>query len=246
MKVCQSLLLGICLLFSMVVTQHLNSQDKSGHAISLLILTGGHAFEHEAFFEMFSTFKDITFREIVHPAANEIYANGMADKADILIFYDMMQVISPEQKDAMTKLLERGKPCLFLHHALVSYQDWPEFEQIIGGKYIVTGDSATPASTYRHDVEFSIYIKDPNHPITHDIRDFKICDEVYCGFRILATSIPLLTTDHVESSPVIAWTRRYGNSPIVYIQPGHDHRGYENPNYRKLIYNAIIWLSGDK
>ena len=227
------------------MTPYIFSQNNpEGKIISLIILTGGHDFERDAFFTMFDSFKSMVYQEVTHPAANEIYLNGMAEKADVLIYYDMMQEITEEQKRAMVTLLKQGKPCLFLHHSLASYQDWPQFEQIIGGKYIISGNSITPASTYHHDVEFSVHIQDHNHPITRGIKDFVIHDEVYGGFRIQDTCLPLLTTNHAESNPVIAWLHKYGKSPIVTIQPGHDHYSYENKNYRKLIYNAIIWLTG--
>jgi len=54
---------------------------------------------------------------------------------------------TPNQKDAYIKLLKNGKPMIFLHHSLVSYQHWPEFTRIIGGKYN-TEDSTMSLSDY--------------------------------------------------------------------------------------------------
>jgi type 1 glutamine amidotransferase len=31
------------------------------------------------------------------------------------------------------------------------------------------------------------------------------------------------------------------NSPIVYIQLGHDRQAWENPSFRTLLDNAIKW-----
>jgi type 1 glutamine amidotransferase len=53
----------------------------------------------------------------------------------------------------------------------------------------------------------------------------------------------LLSTSHPESGEIIGWTHLYGDSPIVYIQPGHDHHAYENPNYRHLVRQAIEWIN---
>jgi type 1 glutamine amidotransferase len=222
------------------------SQSDSEKKISLLILTGGHDFEREAFFEMFDTFANVTYKEVVHPEANDIYLNGQAEKADVLVFYDMMDEISEKQKQAMTAILKKGKPCLFLHHALASYQNWPEFINIIGGQYIISDDSTKPGSTYRHDVAFTVRISKTNHPVTQGLKDFKIYDEVYGAFKVKEDCKPLLETNHPESGPVIAWINTYGNSPVVYIQPGHDHHGYENPQYRRLLHQAILWLYNNK
>ena len=46
---------------------------------------------------------------------------------------------------------------LFLHNALVSYQKWPEFENMTGGRYIKNENlSEEEQSTYGRDVWIDI------------------------------------------------------------------------------------------
>jgi hypothetical protein len=135
---------------------------------------------------------------------------------------------------------------IFLHHSLASYQEWNEFEKIIGGKYYLQSDTTDgediKLSTYKHDVDVPVEIVDQNHPILNGMDDFTIHDEVYGGFNVLPTVYPLLRTDHPESTEIIAWTNKYLNSNIVYIQLGHDHHAYEDPNYRRLVKQSIDWV----
>jgi len=35
----------------------------------------------------------------------------------------------------------------------------------------------------------------------------------------------------------------YGPARVVYLQSGHDHFAYENPNYQKLVRQAIWWAA---
>lgn len=213
---------------------------------NILIMTGGHSFEREAFFDMFNSFSDIEWAEAVQPKANELYASPLMDQYDALVFYDMVQEITAEQKAAFIKRLEKGKGVLFLHHSLASYQEWDEFEKIIGGHYHLESDSTRekvlPLSTYQHDVDIPVKIVDPEHPIATRLDDFVIHDEVYGNFLVLPEVHPLLSTSHPASGKIIGWTNFYGNSRIVYIQLGHDHHAYENPNYRRLVRQAIDWV----
>jgi type 1 glutamine amidotransferase len=39
----------------------------------------------------------------------------------------------------------------------------------------------------------------------------------------------------------LAWVNHYGNSDVIYIQLGHGPSGYSNPNFRKLLQQAIEW-----
>ncbi len=208
---------------------------------SILIVTGGHDFEREAFFRMFEEMPGIDYREVIHPEANLLYDSILMDEFDVLLFYDMAKEIDESQKTAFIKLLEKGKGMVFLHHSLASYQAWAEFEKIIGGRYVEAGPDLE-ISTYQHDVEFTVQIAETNHPITRGLKDFVIHDEVYGNFRVLPGTQAILRTTHPESGEVIGWTNQYGNSRIVYIQMGHDHQAYENPAYRRLVRQAIDWV----
>ncbi len=136
---------------------------------------------------------------------------------------------------------------VFLHHSLVSYQDWEEYENIIGGRYYNPTKSAdstrTRRSTYQHDVEIPIHIIDPQHPVTKGISDFIIHDEAYANYTVLPEVHPLLSTTHPANDKIMAWTNQYKNSRIVYIQLGHDHLAFENANYQQLVQQAIFWVA---
>jgi len=207
----------------------------------VLIITGGHEFEREAFFNIFDDMTGIEYREVTQPEANQIYDSDLMERFDVLLFYDMVQEIGEDQKEAFIDLLNKGKGVLFLHHSLVSYQGWDEFEKIIGGRYLLSGP-VEDSSTYRHDVDIPVKIMDQHHPVTAGVDDFVIHDEVYGNFKVLPAVHPLLGTAHPESGDVIGWTNHYGKSRIVYIELGHDHFAYENPNFRRIIRQSIQWI----
>ncbi len=232
----------ILILFTSLNHLTLCAQNK------ILVITGGHDFEEKEFYEMFDSFQRIEYDTISHPKVNLLLESSEVKKYSCLVFYDMVQDISENQKKAMIELLGEGMGMLFLHHALVSYQSWPEFEKIIGGKYYLQATDDYQASTYRHDIDLNVEIvigKDAN-PITKGINSFIIHDEVYGGFSVGDHVIPLISTDHPESSPTIAWWHKYKNARVVYIQLGHDHWAYENNNYRLLLQRAIHFVSQDQ
>lgn len=225
--------------FVLISITNLTAQKK------ILIITGGHDFEEKSFFEMFDSFQGLKYDTIIQPRGNALLATPQIMEYSCLVFYDMFQEIDLNQKTAMLNLLDRGMGMVFLHHALVSYQDWPEFEKIIGGKYHLKPSNGEPASTYKHDVDFTVKIVNgnENHPITEGLDDFQIHDEVYGSYSVGNHVTPLIQTDHPESTPTIGWSHRYKNSRIVYLQLGHDHFAYENNNYQTLVKRSILWVS---
>lgn len=212
--------------------------------IKVLVITGGHGFEHASFYNVFNAIQDIAYDTLVQPQANELIASSNVNQYDVLVFYDLVDSLTLPQQRAYINLLNQGKAMIFLHHSLVSYQNWPEFIKIVGGQYrtspvVVNGD--TLRANYEHDVTIPVKVEDKQHPVTRGITDFEIVDEVYGGVEILPTVKPLLGTTQSKSMRYVAWINHYGNSDVLYIQLGHGPTAYSNANYQKLIQQAIEW-----
>ena len=219
------------------------SISTSAKDTRILIVTGGHDFDRELFFKMFDSLKGISYKELKHPEANLQLGQIDPKTFDAVVFYDMPKTISEAEKESYHKLLKLGKGLVFLHHSLASYQEWDEFKTIIGGKYHEEQHSPQ-SSNYQHDVTFQVMIKDPRSPVTKGIADFEVLDEVYGNTEVLPGVTVLLTTNHPKSSAIIGWTHKKEKSRIVYIEPGHDHNSWMNPNYQQIVRKAIIYVSG--
>jgi uncharacterized protein len=220
----------------------------SGDPLRLLIVTGGHDFDREAFFDMFAGEPGLVVTEAVQGESSEAYERVDLVDFDVVLLYDMVQGITEPQKSGFRSLLERGTGLVVLHHALVSYQDWPQFEEVVGGKYLLEdelrGDVVVPASDYQHDVEIPVHLVDRNHFITLGLTDFTLVDEVYIGFRVHSEVHSLLTTTHEESGKPLAWTRQAGNSRVVGLQLGHGPQAFQDTTFRTILLRSIRWTAG--
>ncbi len=212
----------------------------------ILVITGGHAYDTVNFKRLFDQMEGVETYWLSHPDANAVYASDTVYDFDALVFYDLNQEITVEQQGDFMNMLDEGQGLVFLHHSIASYQDWPEFKSVLGGKYylepeLVNGDSVA-ASTYFHDEEVRAIIMDPKHPITKDMSDFDIHEETYAQYEILPEVKAFIRTEHANSGAYLAWTNTYANSRIVYLQFGHDNNAYSHPQFRELLLNAIRWV----
>lgn len=212
--------------------------------VKVMLVTGGHSFDTIQFLQLFNDLKGVEYKHFEQPVANKTVGAGLAGYFDVLVFYDMWQPISEEEKKAYIELTKKGKSFLFLHHSLVSYQNWSEFEKIVGGKYIEKGPGIpeTEQSTYEHDVWVHIQAVQ-NHPVTRGFDGLRFFDEVYGNFRVSDGVIPLITTNHPKSNEIIGWENRYNSSKIIYLQPGHDYRTFESEDFKKLLLQTINYLA---
>lgn len=220
----------------------------AGAKLKVLVVTGGHGFEEEQFFEIFRANPDITFAHAAH-GQQSATAYERADLLDqeVVVLYDMPRRITDAQKARFLALFDRGVGLVVLHHALASFQDWPDYERIIGGRYPEQSGrsgAVTPEVGYEHDVDVPVVVVATNHPVTAGVQNFTIHDEIYWGFRVGTDVTPLLTTTHPKSGKPLAWYRTERRSRVVYLQLGHDHAAYENPNYRRLVAQSIRWAAG--
>ena len=213
----------------------------------ILVITGGHDYNKEEFNKMLSGFPEVTFQVVEFPAAFEMFKPENRLKYDVLVFYHMWQTITPDEEKMMTDCISGGKPLVVLHHSICAFDDWPEYWNMIGGKYFhkptTFKGKQYPECSYIHDIHFRVNITGRNHPVTRGLSDFDIFDETYKGYFVDDNVTPLLTTDEPSSNHVIGWAKTYGKSRIVVLQSGHDVPTFQNPSYRKLLLQAIEWVS---
>jgi uncharacterized protein len=224
-----------------------NPAPGSAGKVRVLVVTGGHDFEKEPFFQVFKDNPDITYQAVAHPDFHPLLKAEAAKQYDVLVLYAMHQEITDEAKADFVARLKEGKGLVVLHHAIASYQQWPEYAKIIGARYYLAKtvvDGVEKArSAYKHGMHFKIQVADPEHPVTRGVKDYDIVDETYKWFDVAKECHPLLTTDEPESNKVIAWAKTYGAARVVYMQSGHDHVAYENPNFRQVLRQAIGWTA---
>jgi hypothetical protein len=201
------------------------------------------------------------------------YRNGWPDSSKafdgadgILIYADGgpgHPFIQDDRLDVIDKLMQRGVGLMCAHYAVEVPKDrgGKEFERWIGGYYESLW-SCNPMWTphYRHL---------PDHPITRGVRPFAIRDEWYMtirfrpGMKGVRSILSAKPSDAVRDGPYV-----YPRGPYWHVQAakgrtetmmwaverpdggrgvgftgGHFHRNWKDDNFRKVVLNALLWIS---
>lgn len=216
-------------------------------ALRVAVVTGGHGFEEPPFREMFDSFSGLECAFVELKDESELFEDITNWSYQAVVLYNMTQKISQKRRDNMIALLEGGVGFVVLHHAIASFQDWPEYRKIIGAKYWLEKTEENGVthekSLWKEGVDMKLRVEDAAHPVMAGINDFIVHDETYKNYDLEPGNHLLLSCDAPTSQKEVAWARTYRNAKICLIQPGHGKDAYANENFRLLLRQAIHWVA---
>jgi type 1 glutamine amidotransferase len=147
-------------------------------------------------------------------------------------------VLSSDQKQGFLDSVRNGLPVVALHCTFWSFQDWPEFKQVLGA--FVPGHGQFGAFCVQAARDSSILqgIKPT----------FELTDEPYIvNERDPSMQVIVRTCKPIEgrSTPdPEVWTKTYGKARIFAMTFGHDARAQNDANYLTLLSNGLLWALG--
>jgi type 1 glutamine amidotransferase len=258
---------------------------RYGAPRKLLTIARGHPYERDAFAGLFNGLDDFDVCHVEQPVAQRLLVPQTAGEFDAILCYDMPGVdftcadapglVPPTDclRHDYLEMLEAGVGMVFMHHALAAWPAWPEYADIVGGRfhYRAAGLAGAkwPDSGYRHQVTHTVSVVG-DHPVTAGLpASFEMTDELYLCPVFEEELTPLLRSDfrfeddnfysaghavagrmycrekwsHPAGSNLVGWVKRYRNSPIVYLQGGDDATAMANEHFRQLVHNAVRWVA---
>lgn len=250
----------------------------------LIVLSGGHPYEAGPFADMLASLAGWSVSHLIHPEAERLVGEGAADAADAILFYDMPGYTFAEGRvearpptgafrRAIMARFEAGRGAVAMHHALAGWALWPEWAEIVGGRFLYQpGELRGQAqldSGYRHDVTYTAHVV-ADHPVTRGLPgEFAVTDELYLAPVFADAFEPLIRArhaftrdnfysaaaavagrmfsneswDHPDGSDCVAWVKPALNARLVYLQFGDGPATYANPHVRAVVANALDFVA---
>src|SRR5438270_12533453 len=110
--------------------------EQNGRRPRVLVVTGGHPFEKEAFLATFDELPGIDWEHAPVPGAREYFRPERAGEFDAIVCYDMQglefrkpeppRLLEPpaEYVEGFTGMLDAGQGIVLLHHAMSPWPGW--------------------------------------------------------------------------------------------------------------------------
>jgi uncharacterized protein len=147
---------------------------------------------------------------------------------------------SQEARAALRAHMARGGGLLALHTAMICFDDWDEWSDILGARW-VWGQSSHPP---RGGLQTRITRVDS--VVTKGLDGFSLAnDEVYGGLEWRQDVLPLMTAraDGHATEAAVLWTRLHGPAHVAVDLLGHDADSLKQPVHRTILIRATRWCA---
>ena len=222
------------------VAQH----EFTSHALSIIERLGYESGVYDTFIRTDSNIIARQPKKTTGDAASGGPNLAMADAIFFLGHRDV-PIDEAQKKELLAFVHDEGKGLVAAHTALTAFDSWPEFGQLLGGRYDGHPWHA-PGTVINEGADF---------PATrHFPPTFAISDEFYqakdfspAGARVLLRLDVSKMPPHAELRNrdfPLAWAKTYGKGRVFYGSFAHDAATWDNRDVALMYFEALKWALG--
>jgi type 1 glutamine amidotransferase len=228
----------------------------------LLVIGEEKGYRHEAVSHAMATIERLgtecglwettlrTDTEVLTKKKLEYNAKNLND-FDAVLFYTGgdLEMDGQQKVDFISFVHDDGKGFIGVHSAAITFVDWPEYGDMIGGYY-----DEHPWLTF----DAPIIVEDPRFPgMQKWPRSFVLRDEIYQMRNYSRSKVRVLmrldvskldmknkNVHRTDGDFAVTWAKTYGKGRVYYTTLGHVEENWDKPEFQQMITKAIAWAMG--
>ena len=170
---------------------------------------------------------------------------------DAVVFFTGgdLEMDAQQKSDLLSFVHDEEKGFIGIHSAAITFVNWPEFGNMIGGYY-----DEHPWGTF----DAPIIVEDPSFPGMQPWpKSFVLRDEIYqvknysrekvrVLMRLDASKVDLgnKNVHRNDHDFAVTWAKMYGKGRVYYTTLGHVPENWDKPEFQTMIIEAIRWATG--
>ena len=225
------------------IAQH----ESTSHALAMIERLG---YESGAWDTFIRTDSNIIAKQPLRTTGEPASGGPSLAMADGIFFLGHRDVpLDDKQKaELLAFVRDEGKGFVAGHTALTAFESWPEFGELIGGRYDGHPWGSAPGAVINEA---------PDFPATkHFPATLALTDEFYQPkdfsrskarvlLRLDVSKMPSNAEYHGANGDLpLAWAKTYGKGRVFYASFAHDAATWENRDVRQMYFEAIKWALG--
>ncbi|AFL87300.1 Trehalose utilization [Terriglobus roseus DSM 18391] len=176
-----------------------------------------------------------------------LYAKNLND-FDAIFFFGVREIdlAASQKKDLLAFVHDDGKGFVAAHAGATAFFSWPDFGEMLGGRFdehpwgitdapVLVEDNNFPGMTnlpptFQHIDEY-YQIKDFSRARAHVLLRLDVSK--------LDMTVPLV--HHKEADFPLAWAKSYGKGRVYYSALGHDPSTWDDRAVQQMYFEALRW-----
>jgi glucose dehydrogenase/type 1 glutamine amidotransferase len=228
--------------------------ESISHAFATIERLGRESGAYDTYFRTDSqliTKHPIVFKTGTGIATGEQFLAHNLDYFDAIFFFGVREIdLTPEQRaDLLAFIKDDGKGFVAAHSAATAFFSWPEFGDMLGGRFDEHPWGVTNATVVVDDPRFPAMKGFPKSSVFHDehyqLKEFSR-DKVRVLAHLDASKLDLHAplVHRTDGDFPVAWAKTYGKGRVFYSTLGHDIEAWVNPVIQRMYLEAIRWSLG--
>lgn len=224
------------------IAQH----ESTSHALSVIERLG---YESGAYDTFIRTDSNIVANQPKMTTGQAASGGPSLGNVDAIFFLGHRDVpIDEQQKTELLAWVREGNGFVAAHTGLTAFEAWPEFGELLGGRY-----DGHPWNT----VAGTVINEAPDFPATkHFPASFAFTDEFYQAkdfsrdkarvlLRLDVAKLPANPQYHGKDGDMpLVWARTYGKGRVFYSSLGHDAGTWDQRDVGQMYLEALKWALG--
>jgi type 1 glutamine amidotransferase len=225
----------------------LAQHDSVSHALSVIERLG---YESGAYDTYIRTDSNIISKSPLMTTGQPASGGPSLSNVDAIFFlgHREVELTDAQKADLLAFVRDDGKGFVAAHTATTAFLSWPEFGEMLGGRY--DGHPWGSAAG-------TIVNEDPAFPATkHFPATFPFTDEFYQAKEYSRDKLRVLLRLDLSKMPPheelhrtdgdypLVWAKSYGKGRVFYSSLGHAASTWDNRDVQQMYFEAIKWALG--
>ena len=224
-----------------------SQHESTSHALSVIEQLGYESGAYDTFIRTDSHIISAQPKKTTGEPASGGPSLAMVDAIFFMGHRDV-PIDAEQKKELLAFIRDQGKGFVAAHTALTAFADWPEFGELIGGRYDGHPWGSAAGTVVNDGRDF---------PATqHFPATFPFTDEFYQAsafspeksrvlLKLDASKMPPNDNYHgKDGSMPIVWAKNYGKGRVFYSSLGHAASTWDNRDVRQMYLEAMKWALG--
>jgi uncharacterized protein len=229
--------------------------DSITHALSTIERLGWESGLYDTIIRTDSqpiTKREILFKTGTGIATGEQFLARNLTYFDAIFFFGVREIdLTPEQKaDLLSFVRDDGKGFVATHAGATGFFSWPEFGEMLGGRFdehpwniidatVIVEDRTAPMTAHLP----ATFVVNDEH---YQLKDFSRA-KLHVLARLDSTKLNLKAplVHRTDGDFPVAWTKTYGKGRVFYSTLGHHRELWDTPWMQKMYFEALKWAMED-